>query len=97
MSPVPAEQSAIVPVQDGFLYREDESGDGGPPVRGSQGIYRISGGDTLTISERTCIGTYRFDVSGQTLRLRVLKQCNDPDAPYNTTLLTTSALHAASG
>jgi hypothetical protein len=79
--------------KDGFLYRESESGDGGPALNGSQGTYRIESDGTLTISERSCVGTYRFEVRGRTLRLYVTKQCTDPDAPYNTTLLTSSPFH----
>jgi hypothetical protein len=88
---------AVITLQfkDGFLYRESESGDGGAPLRGSQGTYRIAMDGIITISERTCVGTYRFEVSGQTLLLEVVKQCNDPDAPYNTTLLTSSPFHVA--
>jgi TRAP-type C4-dicarboxylate transport system substrate-binding protein len=74
-------------------YWEYESGDGGPSVKGSVGTYQLDDSGTLTIIERFCTGTYRVDASDHTLRMRLVKQCTDADAPYETALNAAFPFH----
>jgi len=71
--------------QDGFFVAY-QSGDGRPPVRADDRRYVVADDGTLTLSSGSCIVTYRYDLSGETLRLHVVKLegCGD-DGPYSTT------------
>jgi TRAP-type transport system periplasmic protein len=64
-------------------FTEFESDDGGTPGVGYNARYVIGADDTFTLSG---CGTYRFELSGTTLRLYVIDQCTNGDGPYNTTL-----------
>jgi TRAP-type transport system periplasmic protein len=46
--------------------------------------YEIDADGVLTMRNSRCVGTYRFAITADTLRLSVVKQCDDTDAPYNT-------------
>jgi TRAP-type transport system periplasmic protein len=70
-------------------FVELESGDGGPNQPGYYANYQVGADDTLSLDDPTdppCFGTYRYDLSGDTLRLRVVKQCSSRNGPYNTTV-----------
>jgi hypothetical protein len=72
-------------------FTEFQSDDGKPAIQGYSATYMIVGDHSLAIGNRTedagaCVGTYRYQVRGDTLRLRVLKQCAGWDGPYNTAL-----------
>lgn len=58
-------------------FEEYESGDGGPSVHGDQGTYEISYDNRLTLSfgGSACTSGLRYEVSGDNLRLYVVKQC----------------------
>jgi hypothetical protein len=78
--------------EDGSFV-EFESGDGGPPVAGYEATYKVSKAGILTISSRTCTGTYSFSVvEDRQLRLNVIHQCSADDAPFNTTLFASFPL-----
>lgn len=74
-------------------YWEYESGDGGPSIKGSVGTYQMDDSGTVTIIERFCAGTYGLDVSDDTLRMSLVKQCTDADAPYETALNAAFPFH----
>jgi TRAP-type transport system periplasmic protein len=73
------------------LFVQLESNDGGPNEVGYHAHYDVADDGTLTISDTDgpCVGTYRYDLSGDTLRLRAVKQCSvlAGDGPINTMLL----------
>jgi TRAP-type C4-dicarboxylate transport system substrate-binding protein len=46
--------------------------------------YEIDADGTLTIRDRLCVATYTFTITGDILRLTVVRQCPGDDAPYNT-------------
>jgi len=58
-------------------------------VNGYIARYQVADDGSLTLDNPACIGTYRYDQSGDTLRLRVVKQCSGHEEPYNTTLFAT--------
>jgi TRAP-type C4-dicarboxylate transport system substrate-binding protein len=76
--------------QDG-LFIESESADGGPSVNGYEAHYDVANDSTLRLDDprSLCLGTYRYDLQGDTLQLQVVKQCSQHDAPYNSTLFAT--------
>jgi TRAP-type C4-dicarboxylate transport system substrate-binding protein len=82
-----AKQYAVISIalQDG-VFKEYESGDGGPPVNGYEGRYSQVNDGTLNVDSGSCTGTYGYELSGDTLVLRVLNQCSSHDGPYNSTL-----------
>jgi TRAP-type transport system periplasmic protein len=51
--------------------------------------YEIDADGTLTIRDILCVGTYRFTITGDTLRLIVVNQCPGQDAWYNTAFFAT--------
>jgi hypothetical protein len=51
--------------------------------------YDIAADGTLTIRDILCVGTYRYLVIGDTLRLTVLQQCPASDAWYITAFFAT--------
>jgi TRAP-type C4-dicarboxylate transport system substrate-binding protein len=67
--------------QDG-LFTKFESGDGRPPIREGPQRYEIAKDGTFTLDDAGCLGTYRYQVSSDTLRLYSVKQCNAVDGPY---------------
>jgi TRAP-type C4-dicarboxylate transport system substrate-binding protein len=54
--------------------------------------YEIDADGVLTMRNSRCVGTYRFVITADTLRLYVVKQCDDTDAPYNTALFASFPL-----
>jgi TRAP-type transport system periplasmic protein len=71
--------------QDGFFVAY-QSGDGRPQVETDKRRYVVADEDNLTLSSGDCIGTYRYDLSGHTLALHVVKlEGCGVDAPYSTT------------
>src|SRR5207249_10379061 len=71
--------------QDG-LFVAYQSGDDRSWVREDTRHYVVEDDGTLTLDDRDCIVTYRYDLRGDTLRLHVVKLegCGD-DGPYSTT------------
>lgn len=70
-------------------FFETESADGGPAHESYLATYRVSARSiTLTSANPgdSCVGTYGFTITGGKLRLRVIRQCNGADGPFNTTL-----------
>jgi hypothetical protein len=82
-------------------FTEFESADGMAAEQGYSATYRIVDDHTLTIAssgnDLSCVGTYRYDVEGDTLRLYVIKQCRIIDGPYNTALFATFPFTRAPG
>jgi TRAP-type C4-dicarboxylate transport system substrate-binding protein len=76
--------------QDG-LFTEFESADGSSPEVGYKARYEIGVDGTLTMTGCPEIQIFRFDVTGDTLRLHAVKQCTN-DGPYNTTLFASFPL-----
>jgi TRAP-type C4-dicarboxylate transport system substrate-binding protein len=75
-----SEASWSLRFEDGYFTFFDENG-----VTGyGPDPYEIAPDGTLTIRDPTCVGTYIFTVTADTLRLMVEKQCERNDAPYNT-------------
>jgi hypothetical protein len=64
------------------LFTKFESGDGRPPVGEGPQRYEIAKDGTFTLDDAGCLGTYRYQVSGDTLQLYSVKQCNALDGPY---------------
>jgi hypothetical protein len=71
------------------VFKQLESDDGKRPEQGYQTTYEIGADDTISMSGCPEPQIYRFEVSGDTLRLYVVKPCGTHDAVYNATLFAT--------
>jgi TRAP-type transport system periplasmic protein len=82
-----ATQYAVITLtfQNG-VFKMYESGDGGPRAIGYEARYEVTPDGTVSLDAPPCLGTYRYDLTRDTLRLRVVEQCSVIDGPYNTTL-----------
>jgi TRAP-type C4-dicarboxylate transport system substrate-binding protein len=77
--------------QDG-VFKEFESDDGSSPQQGYYATYLIGPDDTLTMTgcpAPQVSQVFRFEVSGDTLRLYVVTPCTNEDGPFNAALFAT--------
>jgi hypothetical protein len=67
--------------QDGS-WSEYQGGDGRPAVKGAGGPYELGEDGIITLDEACCTTTFRYDLSGDTLRLNGVKKLD----PYGAAL-----------
>jgi hypothetical protein len=65
-------------IQDGFWFQTARNASGGEEA-GWGGRFAVIGPHTVQASDNVCTITYRFELSGKTLALHVLRDVGDPE------------------
>jgi len=72
-------------------WTEFESGDGKPPIQGSNADYKLSGNNTIVVTSGQCVASYRWEIRGSVLRLSPDKLVGcEGDQPPSVALFTSA-------